>query len=72
MTPDPPHLFCRDEQLLTRSMTSIIINILHESEEAFQQLLGVVLQNLVKQKGVRFFLILLILVNMCFLFFSWK
>jgi len=53
MTPDPLHLFCRDEQLLTSAMTSIMINILYDSEEAFQQLLGVVLQNLVKQKGVR-------------------
>ncbi|KAK8466806.1 hypothetical protein PHAVU_008G163350 [Phaseolus vulgaris] len=41
----------RDEQLLTSAMTSIMINILYDSEEAFQQLLGVVLQNLVKQKG---------------------
>jgi len=53
MTPDPLQLFCRDEQLLTSAMTSIMINILYDSEEAFQQLLGVVLQNLVKQKGVR-------------------
>ncbi|XP_047149339.1 sister chromatid cohesion protein PDS5 homolog B isoform X3 [Vigna umbellata] len=41
----------RDEQLLISAMTSIMINILYESEEAFQQLLGVVLLNLVKQKG---------------------
>lgn len=52
MTPNPLHPFCRDEQLLTSAMTSIMINILYESEEAFQQLLGVVLLNLVKQKGV--------------------
>jgi len=52
MTPNPLHPFCRDEQLLISAMTSIMINILYESEEAFQQLLGVVLLNLVKQKGV--------------------
>ncbi|KAK7373149.1 hypothetical protein VNO80_06547 [Phaseolus coccineus] len=40
----------RDE-LLTSAMTSIMINILYDSEEAFQLLLGVVLQNLVKKKG---------------------
>ncbi|CAJ1971874.1 unnamed protein product [Sphenostylis stenocarpa] len=40
----------QDEHLLISAMTSIMINILYESEEAFQQLFGVILQNLVKQK----------------------
>ena len=48
MTSDPPYLFCRDEHLLISAMTSIMINILNESEEAFQQLLEVILQNQTK------------------------
>ncbi|KAL2977376.1 hypothetical protein AAZX31_13G063900 [Glycine max] len=39
----------RDEHLLISAMTSIMINILNESEEAFQQLLEVILQNLIRQ-----------------------
>ena len=37
-------------------MSSIMLNILNESEEASQQLLEVILQNLIKGKKVRDFM----------------
>lgn len=67
---NPPYPFCRDEHLLISSMTSIMINILNESEEAFQQLLEVILQNLIMQKKVRSFLSFLIFLILVYIYFS--
>lgn len=55
MTPTLLFPFCRDDHhdSLIYAMSSIMINILNESEEAPQQLLEVILRNLIKRKKVR-------------------